>query len=191
MSELTQVLERARANDPTAAGDLLPLVYNELRNLAASKMARESPGQTLQPTALVHEAWLRLGNDNQPAWEDKTHFFRAAAEAMRRILVDRARAKATQKRHADVQSLEDSTLDPSAPPEEVLAVHDALELLAREDPAAAEVVKHRYFVGLTIPEIASLMGVSASTVDRNWCFARTWLKRALQGRESGSPEKKE
>lgn len=179
MSDFTELLSRAQQGDSTAAENLLPLVYDELRRLAAAKMAREAPGQTLQPTALVHEAWLRLGADQQPHWKNRAHFFRAAAEAMRRILVDRSRARSTQKRSAELEPLDESRLEPTAPSEEILAVDEALELLAREDSNAAEVVKLRYFVGLTVPQIAELMGVSPSTVDRNWSYARTWLKRAI------------
>jgi RNA polymerase sigma factor (TIGR02999 family) len=170
----------AGGQEAVAGRDLLPLVYRELRQLAARKLAQEKPGQTLQPTALVHEAWLRLSSSQQQ-WRGQTHFFAAAAEAMRRILIDQVRRKAALKR-GEAQSLEElheSRLEMRAPEAEVLAVHEALDALSREEPVAAEVVKLRYFVGMTIPQIAESLGISPRTADRHWSFARAWLKRAI------------
>lgn len=189
VSQITLSPDGAGSSDGQAAAQLLPIVYDELRRVAAAKLAREKDAQTLQPTALVHEAWLRLGGDNQRKWHDRCHFFRAAAEAMRRILVDRARAKATGKRAAIIEPLDETTVELNTPREEVLAVHEVLDLLAHEDPAAAEVVKLRYFVGLTVPEIAEVMNTSTSTVDRNWSYARVWLKRALLENQTAYPKK--
>jgi RNA polymerase sigma factor (TIGR02999 family) len=161
---------------------LLPLVYEELRRLAARKMAQAEPGQTLQPTALVHEAWLKLAGSSQRQWNDRSHFFRAAAEAMRQILIDQARRKSSQKRGSNqvVEELHESRIELRAPSAEILAVHDALDKLATEDPMAAEVVKLRYFVGLTIPELAEALGLAPRTADRHWAFARAWLERAIR-----------
>jgi RNA polymerase sigma factor (TIGR02999 family) len=166
----------------TAGSDLLPLVYEQLRRLAASKMAREDPGQTLQPTALVHEAWLKLSNSDSQQWSDRSHFFRAAAEAMRRILIDKARGKAALKRgnKQTLEQLHESRIELRAPTDEILAVHDALYSLESEDHLAAEVVKLRYFMGLTIPEIAEALDISPRSADRHWLFARAWLQRAIR-----------
>ena len=185
MSEVTQILERAQAGDAKAAEELLPLVYQELRSLAAAKMAREGPGQTLQPTALVHEAWLRLGGDHQPHWQNRTHFLGAAAEAMRRILVDKARQKLRLKRGAGNQAvpLEDSVLAAPAENEKVLQVHEALELLEKEDPEKARIVKLRFFVGLKNEEIATLLGVSDKTVRRHWELAKVRMFEAIKARQ--------
>ena len=182
MNDVTRVLQSLEQGDPRAAEELLPLVYDELRKLAAAKLAQEAPGQTLQATALVHEAWLKLAGSNQPPWRGRAHFFGAAAEAMRRILIDKSRRKASQKRGADRarEELHDS-IQVRAPAAEILAVHDALDALAVEDPMAAEVVKLRYFVGMTIAEIADALGVSPRSADRHWAFARAWLKRAIEG----------
>ena len=163
---------------------MLPLVYDELRKLAASKLAREQPGQTLQATALVHEVWLKIAGSNSQEWRNRGHFFAAAAEAMRRILIDKARRKAAV-RHGSRQTSEEfdeSRIELRAPPEEILAVHDALDALAAEDELAAKVVKLRYFVGLTIPEIAEALDISPRSADRNWAFARAWLKTAIEKR---------
>ena len=161
---------------------LLPLVYDELRKLAAAKMAQEKPGQTLQATALVHEAWLRLAGSNRQQWRGRSHFFGAAAEAMRRILIDKARHKASLKRGLDqpLEELHESRIELTAPADEILAVHDALDALSAEDATAAEVVKLRYFVGMTIPEIAEALGISPRSADRHWLFARAWLKGAIR-----------
>jgi len=155
MSEVTRILESVEQGNINAAEQLLPLVYDELRKLAAARMAHEAPGQTLQATALVHEAWLKLAGSDRQQWHGRAHFFGAAAEAMRRILIDKARRRASQK-HGGAQAAEElheSRIELRAPSEEILAVHDALDELAAEDPVAAEVVKLRYFVGMTIPEI--------------------------------------
>jgi RNA polymerase sigma factor (TIGR02999 family) len=183
VSDVTHILDRAQAGDPKAAEELLPLVYEELRRLAAAKMANEAPGQTLQPTALVHEAWLRLvGSEGRHEFADRAHFFAAAAEAMRRILIDKARQKASQKRGGAqaAEELHESRIALGAPSQEVLAVHEALDQLAAEQPLAAEVVKLRYFVGMTIPEVAEALGIAPRTADRHWQFARAWLKQAIQ-----------
>jgi len=186
VSDLTRILQSVEQGNPTAADHLLPLVYEELRKLAAVKMAQEAPGQTLQPTALVHEAWLRLAGSEQQ-WRGQRHFFGAAAEAMRRILIDRARRKSSLKRGADspLEELHESQIEMRAPRDEMLAVHEALDALAHEDPTAAEVVKMRYFVGMTIPEIGDALGLAARTVDRHWCFARAWLKQAIEDQQGG------
>jgi RNA polymerase sigma factor (TIGR02999 family) len=182
-SEIGVTLNRAAPEDHAAADELLPLVYEELRKLAAAKLAREPPGQTLQATALVHEVWLKLNECQQGRWQGRAHFFGAAAEAMRRILIDRARTKAAQKHGAGQphETLHDSRLELATPPAEVLAVHEALDALAAEDPEAAQVVKLRYFVGLTIPEIAEAMEIAPRTVNRDWAFARAWLRAAIRG----------
>ena len=187
MSEVTQILEAIKRGEPKAADELLPLVYSELRRLAAQKMAVEALGQTLQATALVHEAWLRLTNDDQRKWNDRTHFFAAAAEAMRRILVDNARRKRTQ-RHGGGQQRVDMPEIASAVmenDEKVLAVNEALEKFAVLDPHKAELVKLRYFVGMTIEQAAEALGISERTAKRYWVFARAWLHeeiKAQQGR---------
>ncbi len=187
--EVTPLLQRINAGDPTAAEELLPLVYEELRRLAASRMARESPGQTLQATALVHEAWLRLGGDAQPAWANRAHFFAAAAEAMRRILIDNARRKQAVRHGGKLQkvSANDTAFDlPAdlAEDNELLLINEALEAFALHDPRKAELVKQRYFVGLTIEEAAAVLGISERTAKRDWVYARTWLfneVKRLQG----------
>lgn len=183
MSDVTQLLRALDAGDPRAADQLLPMVYEELRKLAAARMAQEKPGQTLQATALVHEAWLRLAGSDQQQWRGRSHFFGAAAEAMRRVLIDQARRKASSKRGAGQSPEEwhESAVASPAPTEEMLAVHEALDSLAADDATAAEVVKLRYFVGLTIPEIADVLGISPRSADRHWLFARAWLKGAIRG----------
>jgi RNA polymerase sigma factor (TIGR02999 family) len=183
LSDVTHILEALAHGDPTAADELLPLVYQALRKLAARKMANEAPGQTLQPTALVHEAWLRLAGSNRQQWRGRSHFFGAAAEAMRRILIDKARRKASLKRGQDqpLEELHESRIELAVPHDEILAVHEALDALAAEDATAAEVVKLRYFVGMTIPEIAEALEISARSADRHWVFARAWLKGAIRG----------
>lgn len=177
VSGITRILERLEQGDAQAPEDLLPLVYAELRQLAASKMAREAPGQTLQPTALVHEAWLRLGGDQQPNWQNRSHFFGAAAEAMRRILVENARRKLRLKRGGERDRTDfDSTPLPSPMEDEkLLQVNEALALLAVEDPQKAEIVNLRFFVGLQHEEIAALLGVNEKTVRRHWELARVRL----------------
>jgi len=180
MSDVTRILDRLQQGDPTAAGELLPLVYDELRKLATSRMAREQPGQTLQPTALVHEAWLRLGG-GENHWENRRQFFAAAAEAMRRILIERARRRQVLAKggFAEREDVTESKLVIAAPADELLAVHEALDNLAVEDPTAALLVKLRYFVGMTMPEAAEAMGVPLRAAERLWTFARAWLRRAL------------
>src|SRR5262245_3600134 len=183
MSEMTRILQSIEQGHPKAAEELLPLVYDELRKLAAAKMAYEAPGQTLQATGLVHEAWLKLAGSERQQWRGRAHFFGAAAEAMRRILIDKARRKASLKRGRDqpAEELHESRIELRAPSDEILAVHDALDALAVEDPLAAQVVKLRYFVGMTIPEIADTLEMAPRTADRHWAFARAWLRRAIEG----------
>jgi len=184
MTDVTRLLDAAAAGDPQAAAGLLPLVYDELRRLAADKLAREDPGQTLQPTALVHEAYLRLVDaDKGREWNGRTHFFAAAAEAMRRILVDHARYKKSQKRgggRARAEFREDALAAPEGA-DEVLAVDEALAGLAAADPPAAELVKLRYFAGLSIDEAARALDISPRSADRLWTYARAWLQRAVGG----------
>ena len=182
MSEFTQILARAQDGDAQASQDLLPLVYGELRRLAAAKMAREAPGQTLQPTALVHEAWLRLGGDNQPDWQNRSHFLAAAAEAMRRILVESARRKLRLKRGGGSEKIElhESALEAPVEDEKVIQVHEALDALAAEDPQKAEIVKLRFFAGLNHHEIAALLGVNEKTVRRHWEVAKVRLFQSIK-----------
>jgi RNA polymerase sigma factor (TIGR02999 family) len=177
--EATVILHRLEQGDPHAAEELLPLVYDELRKLAAAKMARESAAHTLQPTALVHEAWLRLGGDEQPSWGDRAHFFAAAAEAMRRILIENARRRHAVRHGGALAKVSANAtgFDLPAPTddEELLLLHDAIEALAAQHPRKAELVKQWYFVGLTLEEIANLLGISPRTVDRDLAFAKAWL----------------
>ena len=182
ISDLTNILERVQQGDPQAAQELVPLVYNELRRLAAQKMAREAPGQTLQPTALVHEAWLRLGADAQPAWQNRAHFFAAAAEAMRRILVDSARRKQCLKHGGQLErvDLDSVELPLPIPDDELLALDEALNRLATVESRAAEVIKLCFFLGLTQEEAAKELGISVSTAKRLWLFARAWLFREMK-----------
>jgi RNA polymerase sigma factor (TIGR02999 family) len=183
MSDVTQLLEAIEAGESRAADQLLPLVYEELRKLAGIRMAQEKPGQTLQATALVHEAWLRLvGPGDQKEWNNRGHFFGAAAEAMRRILVDRARQKARVRHGGALErvDLEHVTLATEDNDNTVLAIHDALEKLARESPQKAEIVKLHYFIGLEYQDIARSLGVSLSTVERGWAYARSWLYREMK-----------
>src|SRR5262245_7243051 len=182
MSDVTRILSAIEQGDPRAAGELLPLVYDELRKLAAARMAAEQPGHTLQPTALVHEAYARLvGQAEDQRWDSHRHFFAAAAEAMRRILIDRARDKHRLKRGGGWRRLRLDRLDLSVaePPEDLLALDEALERLAREDPPCAELVKLRFFAGLTLEEAAAALGLARRTADRSWAFARSWLYDAM------------
>ena len=182
MNEVTHILKAIDEGDPTAAEQLLPLVYDELRKLAAAKLAHEKPGQTLQATALVHEAYVRLAGENrQEPWCGRRQFFAAAAEAMRRILVDNARHKRSRKCGGDLerQEFDLQRLESRRPPEEILALHEALDALSEKDPTKAELVKLRYFVGLTIPEAAEILGISASSIDRHWAYARAWLHQQI------------
>ena len=182
MSDVTRILEAMEHGDGRAADRLLPLVYAELRRLAAHKMASEAPGQTLQPTALVHEAWLKLVGQQNRRWQDRNHFFAAAAEAMRRILTDKARRKLRQRHGGGQQrvDLEDCAAATTSGDDQVLAVSDALDKFALLDPQRAELVKLRYFVGLTFPEAAEVLGVSEITAKRYWSFARAWLREEIR-----------
>jgi RNA polymerase sigma factor (TIGR02999 family) len=182
MSDVTRILHEIENGDPHASEELLPLVYEQLRHLAAHKMAQESPGQTLQPTALVHEAWLRLVGDEQIQWKSRAHFFGAAAEAMRRILINIAIRKRAQRhggghQRVDIEGLE---LAAAAKDDELLAVHEALDKLAAHDAKKAELVKLIYFAGLTIPEAASVLGISEPTAKRHSAYARAWLIAAIK-----------
>jgi RNA polymerase sigma factor (TIGR02999 family) len=181
VSDVTHVLEAVVRGEPGAADELLPLVYQELRKLAAHKMAGERAGHTLQATALVHEAWLRLAGENKTDWAGRSQFFSAAAEAMRRILIDRARKHLSLKRGAGAghESLEDLNIAAEFPSDELLAVHESLVQLTAEDPSAAELVKLRYFVGLSIAEAAVALGVSQRSVERIWTFAKAWLRKEI------------
>jgi|SRR5579884_1278426 len=184
MSEITSVLNAVGASDPHGAAQLLQLVYDDLRRLAAHRLAHEAPGQTLDPTALVHEAYLRLvGDQAATSWDGRGHFFAAAAEAMRRILVDNARRKRRLKRGGDRERLplEAAELLAPEPREDVLALDEALTELAATDRAAADLVQLRYFGGLSIPDAAPMLGVSPRTAERLWTFARAWLRERLQG----------
>jgi RNA polymerase sigma factor (TIGR02999 family) len=182
MAEVTRLIDAAAAGDHEAAAELLPLVYNELRRLAAGHLARERPCQTLQATALVHEAYLRLvGPDPGRGWNGRGHFFAAAAEAMRRILVESARRKSREKHGGGRRrvALDDALANPSERADDLLALDEALADLAREDPAKAELVKLRYFAGLTLEEAAACRGISLATAKRHWAVARAWLYDAL------------
>jgi RNA polymerase sigma factor (TIGR02999 family) len=182
MSDVTLLLDRAQQGDPRAAEELLPLVYNELRKLAAAKMANEAPGQTLQPTALVHEAWLRLTGPAEQHWNGRGHFFAAAAEAMRRILVENARRKLALRHGGGQERVDLAGLELAANPsdDQVLDVSEALDELAALDARQAEMVKLRFFAGLQLEEIAAVYGVSVKTVQRDWIHARAWLFERLQ-----------
>jgi RNA polymerase sigma factor (TIGR02999 family) len=187
MSDVTRLLDAAAAGDRKAAADLLPLVYDELRQLAAARMADESPDQTLQATALVHEAYLRLiGSADEPRWENRGHFFAAAAEAMRRILVDAARRKRSHKHggHHRRVELPDVPAKPDVADEQLLALDTALTRLAAEDPVAARVVELRHFAGLSIEDAAATLGLSRATAYRHWTYARAWLRDAVARDES-------
>jgi RNA polymerase sigma factor (TIGR02999 family) len=189
MSEVTRILSAIEQGDPHAASQLLPLVYDELRRLAAQRLAREVPGQTFQATDLVHEAYLRLvasGDASAPReqhWNSRGHFFAAAAEAMRRILVENARRKASLKRGGDLrrEELPESELIAPVPSDDLLALDEALTQLAQTDALAAQLVQLRYFAGLTSAQAAEMLGISARTADRTWVYARAWLLKKLQG----------
>jgi RNA polymerase sigma factor (TIGR02999 family) len=177
MSDVTSILSAIEQGDPKAADELLPLVYGELRRLAASKMANEAPGQTLQPTALVHEAWLRLAGDQAKSWDNRAHFFGAAAEAMRRILIDKARRKKAVRHGSGQVPLDIQEIEIAAPAadDQMLAVDEALNKLAALDENKAELVKLRFFAGMTIEEAASVLRISEATAKRWWVYARAWL----------------
>jgi|ERR1051326_3168597 RNA polymerase sigma factor (TIGR02999 family) len=183
MSDVTQILERVEQGDGRAAEELLPLVYEELRKLAAHKMAQEQPGQTLQPTALVHEAWLRLIGPANTQFQGRGHFFAAAAEAMRRILIERARRKKVFEKGGFVTPEEctESKLIVTAPREELLAIHEALARLEGEDAQAAALVKLRYFVGMSMPEAAEAMSMPLRSAERLWTFAKACLRQEIRG----------
>jgi RNA polymerase sigma factor (TIGR02999 family) len=184
MSDISRILAALEQGDPNAAGDLLPLVYDELRKLAAHKMAQEAAGQTLQPTALVHEAYLRLvGAEHASHWDTRGHFFAAAAEAMRRILVENARRKQCQKHGGGLarQQLDPDQLLTPAIREDLLALDEALTRLAAVNPQAAQLVQLRYFAGLSIPEAAQTLGISPRSADRLWAYARAWLHQEMTG----------
>ncbi|MBI4661586.1 MAG: sigma-70 family RNA polymerase sigma factor [Verrucomicrobia bacterium] len=189
MSELTQVLAAVQNGDRKAADQLLPLVYGELRQLAAAKMAREAPGQTLQPTALVHEAWLRLAGGENPGFEGRAHFFAAAAEAMRRILIDRARRKRAERHGGNQQrvDIDEVELASQSTDDQLLAVNEALDRLAARHPVPAELLKLRYFVGMSLKEAAEVAGISADTAKDYCAFARAWLFREMT-KERGACE---
>src|SRR5262245_5600523 len=189
MSDVTRILSAIGQGDPHAAGELLPLVYEELRKLAAHKMAQEAAGQTLQPTALVHEAYLRLlGEEQEAQWDNRGHFFAAAAEAMRRILVENARRKRSQK-HGGGLVRHDVEEVPLATPElgaDLLALDEALNRLAEKDPVKAQLIKLRHFAGLTVEEAAQALGISVTTANRYWAYARAWLHQAITGGEAAA-----
>jgi len=182
VSEVTRILERVQQGEAQAAEELLPLVYDELRKLAAHKMAHEPPGQTLQPTALVHEAWLRLAGSENQRWANRGHFFAVAAEAMRRILIERARRRQRVRHGGGQERVDVAEVEIAAPEndERLLEVHEALDQLAREDREKADVVKLRFFVGLTDREVAEVLGLSERTVERHWAYAKAWLFRTMQ-----------
>ncbi|MCI0462347.1 MAG: ECF-type sigma factor [Gemmataceae bacterium] len=188
MNEVTRILNAIEQGDPYAASQLLPLVYEELRRLATQKLAHEAPGQTLQATALVHEAYLRLvDSDPAPHWNSRGHFFAAAAEAMRRILIENARRKQRVKHGGGRQRIDlDQACPVVRPPSgDLLALDEALTRLAARDPIRAELVKLRFFAGLTMPEVAQALGISLATAERHWTFVRVWLYAELTGGASG------
>ena len=183
--EITLILDRVTRGEEQAADRLLPLVYQELRRLATARMAREAPGHTLQPTALVHEAWLRLGADQQPDWKSRAQFFAAAAEAMRRILIEQARRRLSQRRggrseHVDIDDIE---LGAPADDSRLLNVNDALEEFALDQPQKAELVKLRYFAGLTLEEAAQTLGIAEPTARRWWAYSRAWIIKEMKAQE--------
>jgi RNA polymerase sigma factor (TIGR02999 family) len=177
VSEVTRILTALEQGDAKATDELLPVVYNELRRLAAHKMANEPAGHTLQPTALVHEAWLKLVAPPAQSWQNRAHFFGAAAEAMRRILIARARRKSRQRRGSGAEHLDvdDLAIASPAPDDQLLALNDALDRFAALEPQQAELIKLRYFVGLKIEEAAEILGISEATAKRWWAYARAWL----------------
>jgi RNA polymerase sigma factor (TIGR02999 family) len=181
MTAVTQILGEIESGDPNAADQLLPLVYDELRRLAAQKLSHEKPGQTLQATALVHEAYIRLVGAEHQRWDNRRHFFAAAAQAMRRILVENARRKRTEKRGGQQRRYDLLEIDPAAEArdDDLLALDEALSKLADREPELAELVQLRYFAGLSVEQSARALGVSARTVKRHWAFARAWLLREL------------
>jgi RNA polymerase sigma factor (TIGR02999 family) len=190
MSDLTPILSAIEQGDPDAPNQLLPLVYDELRKLAASHLAHEKPGQTLQATALVHEAYIRLVDvETTQHWNSRGHFFAAAAEAMRRILVENARHKHSQKAGGNRFRVSLSDVEPATPPTDLdlLALDEALEKLEQKDPRKAQLVKLRFFAGLTIEQAARVLDVSASTADNDWAYARAWLRLEIEGTTGAEP----
>jgi len=187
MSEVTQILNAAVEGDPRAAAELMPLVYDELRRLAAHRLSGERHEHTLQPTALVHEAWLRIKGSDDRTWQGRQHFFAAAAEAMRRILVDRARRRQAAKRGAGAEHANAAELQLAAPaPDEwLLAVHEAVERLARVDPRKARLVDLKFFVGLTFDEAAEVLGIAVPTAKQWWAYARAWLRVEMESSRVG------
>jgi RNA polymerase sigma factor (TIGR02999 family) len=183
VSDATVMLAGVERGDPKAAEELLALVYDELRRIAAFKMSHESPGQTLQPTALVHEAWLRLVGNERPTFNNRAHFFHTASEAMRRILIDRARRRRTERHGGGYVRVEFDGFDPAAPDadDQLLAVHEAVDKLALEHPVQAQLVKLKYFAGMTNEEVSEVMGVSVATVKNYWTFSRAWLRDEIDG----------
>jgi RNA polymerase sigma factor (TIGR02999 family) len=193
MSKVTRILSAVQCGNACAGEDLLPVVYTELRRLAAYRLAHEHPGQTLQATALVHEAYLRLIHVGCNQWEDARHFFNAAAEAMRRILIDNARRKKSAKHGGKLQRVDWDGFDlpDTTPPDELLALDEALERLEEAHPEEAQLVKLRYFVGLSQDEVARILGISRRTVNNRWAFARAWLYEALHPDDPGPPTSKD
>src|SRR4030095_9460888 len=186
MSDVTQLLNAIDAGDPKAAEDLLPLVYKELRHLANARMAQEPSGQTLQPTALVHEAWIRLIGENHD-WQNRRHLFMAAAQAMRRILIERARQKRRVRHGGGLVRVDLNDIDVAAESqsETVLFIHEALDRLAEKDPEVAELIKLRYFAGIPNQQAAEMLGMSERTARRTWAYARAWLTREINGQNHG------
>ena len=192
MSDVTQIIFRIESGDGAATDELLPLVYQELRRLAEAKLAQEKAGQTLQATALVHEAYLRLvGQADQQQWDNSRHFFAAAAEAMRRILIERARSKQALKHGGDRQRADlEATIEPAVLPlacDDILGLDEALQKLEQRDARKAELVKLRFFAGLTVAQAAQTLGVSTSTAENDWTYARSWLKLEMSGGRSDEP----
>jgi RNA polymerase sigma factor (TIGR02999 family) len=188
MNQVTHILDRAQRGDPKAAEELLPLVYEELRKLAAAKMAQEKPGQTLQATALVHEAWLRLARDAAPQFQNRAHFFGAAAEAMRRILIERARRRTAAKRGGRSERLDVDEVEIAAPiadDDALLRLDEALEKLRALDPRKAELVTLRYFVGMNFDEATTALGIAVPTAKQWWAYARAWLAVEMRGAKPG------
>jgi RNA polymerase sigma factor (TIGR02999 family) len=188
MNDVTRILRDIGSDEKLLAEQLLPLVYDELRGLAATRMAREAAGQTLQPTALVHEAWMRLVGEGGRTWENRVHFYRAAAQAMRRILIDRARQKSSLKRAGGWQRLDIADLDLAAasPDDSLLLIDESLQRLEQEDPESAEIVMLKFFTGLTNKEAARTLGISEATVERRWAFAKVCLFQMIRELEGGS-----
>jgi len=182
MGDLTRIFSSMEQGDMAATDKLFPLIYGELRRIAAQKMATEPAGHTLQPTALVHEAWLRLVGDDNPPWQNRAHFFAAAAEAMRRILIERARRRQRIRHGGGQERVDVDDIQIAAPEDDdkLLQIHDALDRLAAEDKVRAEVVKLRFFVGLTDREVAEVLGLSERTVERHWAYAKSWLFRTIR-----------